>query len=433
MRKLHIDRRSLGVLLAALALAGCASSPGAAVPTSAPAPTNAPAPSSASAPTEAPAPTDVPAPTNATAPTEAATDAPAPTTAPAPTSAPAPTAAPNTTSALPRDVPWVFANGALNGDDEQLNLEGHGLPAPAGNIQSAPGGAFIAYTAQDGKLVVVDMSTFTRIREKEIDGMVVGFAFAPDGHSLALTLLNEPAWSLRVYDLATGTMRELQKGTTTVTSSNDPLPLLARPMEWTRGGLFTADIMWATDAPPRNVTLVNSDDGSERMVYEGDFLGAMPAPDGAHVAIVTGQPGMGSVPTMNVKVVSASAPGEQVIIPERQGYVRRMLWSPNGSQLLIASSSDYSLNETTLQTFKANGLDEQSLTIGGAAAPGSYADIAWQDEQTALLLMAKDDGYIHLSTLSIGSFTADALQPRAAYQGQLTVSSNALIVYVPEA
>jgi hypothetical protein len=330
-------------------------------------------------------------------------------------------------------VPWVLVGGALNGDDEQLNLEGKGLPAPSSIIQSAPGGAFIAYTGEDGKLVVVDMSTFTRILEKELAGMVVGFAFAPDGHSLALTMLNEPAWSLQVYDLATGTMRELQKGTTTVASPNDPLPLIARPMEWTRGGLFAADIMWATDAPPRNVTLVNTEDGSERMVYEGSFLGAVPAPDGAHVAIITGQPGMGSVPTMKVTVVSASAPGEQVLIPERQGYVRRLLWSPGGSQLMIASSSDYSLNETTLQTFKANGLDEQSITVGDAATPGVYADIAWQGEQTALLLMAKDDGYVHLSALPIANFAADALQARAAYQGQLTASSNAVIVYAPEA
>lgn len=365
--------------------------------------------------------------------TTVATAAEAPAPAQATTIPATPTDVPLPTTALPADVPWVLLNNQVYGDDEQLDFQTHNLPAPAGNIQGAPNGGYIAYTSQDGQLLVIETGRFTRVLNAEAYGRVVaGFAFSRDGRELAATLIDDQknTWSLRFYSLVDGNSRELRQGSSSV-ALNDQLPLIPRPLHWAANGLLVDYVLWGTDAPPRQLSLINPADGTERLLRKEGYLNSFPAPDGAHVAIVTGQPGMGSTPTMQLAIVTVTDGTEQVIIPEQPGYIRRLRWSPNSARLLYASSADYGVPDAIIHMRNIDGSNEHTFVVGSASVAAEIADLAWQNNQIALMLLAKTNGYFHLMKLPIDQFSGDNLQPYAAYERGQNPNSNAIIIYTP--
>lgn len=417
------------LVLAAFALAACS----AATPPAGPAPTSMPtvAPAATSAPAPTSMPTATPATTSAPAPTSMPTAAPATTSAAAPTSMPAPTEAPPPTSALARDVPWILLNGMLYSDDETLVFEQRGLPVPAGIAQAAPAGTYLAYTSKDGQLVVIDSNRFIRqIDAGEIAGLVLGWAFAPDSRTLAMTVLDEQSnqWSLQIRDLSSRTTRVLQHGSINAATAGDPLPLIPRPVAWAPNGLFTEYLLWATDAPARNITLLNPNDGSARLLHEGDHLYAVPAPDGARVALVAGSPGMGEPPTMSISLLDLGGGAARVLVPEQPGFVRQLRWSPGGSRLVYAQSSDYQAPAVSLHMIDADGSGGQALALGAAGSKLRYADVAWRDA-TTLLLLSPEAAYVHLYALQADQLESGVVQLLFAFKNQ--ASGPGQIVYTP--
>lgn len=426
MHTKHIHRAIGGSLLLALALAACG-----------PASTSSQAPTLAAA-TAAPATQPTARATNAPAPTSAPTAAPAPTVAPSaappetPAAQPMPTAWPD--SILPADAYWIRHGEIILGDDETFEPAKRGLPIPAHQLTAAQNGAYLAYVGQDDKLAIVDMRTqLSVIGANESLGQPVAMAFSPDSRLLALTLLDQNnIWRLQLRDLESGAMRTLLEGPIHANTPNDALPLLPRPIAWTPAGLIVEDILWATDAPPRNVGLLNPADGSRRVLREADHVGVYPSHDGTEVAVVTGALLLGEPPKTGIELLDVASGQAREILPVQQGLVRTIAWSPDNQTLLYALSADYQAPATTIYARNPDGAGEQQLELGGPGSKASYADIAWQNNQAALLLSPEADGYAHMYRLPLDAFDSTGLQPLAAFPYDRASQAPIEIVYAPK-
>jgi WD40 repeat protein len=407
-----------GILLLALTLAACG-----------PAGTSSQAPTLTAAATAAP----TAQPSAAPAPTDAPTSTPMPTAAPteAPIAQPAPTAWPD--AILPTDVPWVRNGNIVFGDDETLEFQQRGLPIPAYHLSVAPGGAYLAYVGQDDRLAIVDMRTeLSLIGADESIGQPIGMAFSPDSRTLALTLLDQSnTWRLQQRDLESGTMRTLTEGPIHASTPNDPLPLLPRPVAWTPAGLFVEDVLWATDAPARNVALVNPADGSRRVLREDAHVGVYPSHNGAKVAVVTGALLMGEPPTTGIEILDVASGQRQEILPVQQQLVRKITWSHDDQKLLYALSADYQAPSTSIHARNPDGTGEQQIEIGATGSKAVYGDIAWLNSQAALVLSPEADGYAHVYTLPLDAFDSTGLQPLAAFQYDQSSQAPLEVIYTP--
>jgi hypothetical protein len=417
-------------MLLALALAACGPA-GTQNPTAAPAP-----PAATAAPTSAPTAIPTALRTAAPEPTIAPTAAPQPTSAPtaAPTTSADPTPAPSG-SALPNDVPWFQIGKEIHGDDELVNFEQQGLPIPAFSIGVAPDGSDIAYTTEAGKLAVVDTRTYANhLPAGEDIGDVVGYAFSPDSRSLALTVLGaDNKWFLRTRDIASGTTRTIVEGLLYANSANDPLPLVIRPIAWTPAGLVADQVLWASDAPARNLTLVNLADASSRMLRASDHVGAAVSHDGAKIAVITGRLGIGEPPQTGLSILDTASGQEQVVLPVAQRQIRQLRWSPDGARLLYAESPDYQAAATTIGVLSADGSNRQSIEVGAAGGKVNYADVAWLDNQTTLLLSPEANDFFNLYALPLSAFDSASLTPLAAGPRGQADPATMKIIYTPGA
>ncbi len=185
-------------LVGALALAACGQA--AATQPTQPAATAQPAPTSAPAATSAP-------------PTAAPTSAPAATAVPQPTAEPTtsagPSATPDPTSLLPNDAPWVQSAGTIFADDESFEFAKHGLPAPAYNFVTASDGTMVAYTSQQGHLIVADVRTGQAIVDDSQAIMPTNFVFSPDSGALAY---GTGEGELKLIELPSGTRHPIALG-----------------------------------------------------------------------------------------------------------------------------------------------------------------------------------------------------------------------------
>ena len=374
------------------------------------------------------------APSAAPAATTAPTAAPIPPTM-QPTSAPTtqPTALPVSDVILPSDMPWIRIAGKAYGDDETLDFRQRGLPIPAYQFAVAPDGSYMAYISQEGMFAVIDMRTGSDVIGDE-EGMIqtVGHVFSPDSRSLALTQLAENnTWRLQLRDLESGAIRTLIEGPIHASTPNDTLPLLPRPVAWTPNGLVVEDLLWASDAPPRNIALVNPADGSKRVLREDAHVNVYPSHDGTKVAVVTGALRLGEPPTTGIEILEVASGQQQAILPVQQRLVRKISWSPDDQKLLYALSADYQAPATTIHARNADGSGEQVLDIGTPDSKAAYGDIAWQDNQVALLLSPETDGYAHLYALPLDAFDITGLQPVAAFEHHQANQAPPEIIYTP--
>jgi len=291
----------------------------------------------------------------------------------------------------------------------------------------------MAYVNRDGMLALVDVrGERSLLGANEAIGQPTGMAFAPDGRSLALTLIDQNnTWRLQLRDIDSGAMRTLLEGSTLLSGPNDPLPLIPSPVAWTPNGLIVEHLLWGTDAPPRDVALVNPVDGSKRVVREDAHAHIYPAHAGTKIAVVTGPLRLGEPPTTGIIVLDIATGEQREIRPVQLGLVRKISWSPDDLQLLYAVSSDYQASETSLHTLSVNGANEQVIKIGTPGVKAAYADIAWQNAQAALLLSPEPDGYAHLYVLPMSAFDITGLQPVAAFMRQQPDQPVDEIIYTP--
>lgn len=406
-----------GALIVALALSACGpSTPSAEAPTTVP--TTAPA-----QPTAAPAqPTTAPA---------------QPTTAPTqPTAAPAqPTSEPIPTTALPNDVAWIRVGDSVYGDDEQLDFRERGLPLPGSRLLAAPNGGYIAYASQDNQLVVIDALRFSPVLENaQVAGLPIGFAFSPDGRSLAVTTLDQQNhWQLQVLDLAGGPARILADGQAIATSGDD-LPLVPMPIAWRANGLFVQNVLWASDALPQGLTLIDPASGATQVLRKDTHIAAYPSPSGGQVALVIGELRIGEPPTAGISILDLASGQEQALVPVEQRFVKQLRWSPDGARLLYASSISYESGMTTIAVQSADGANAQALDVGiSGALRDAYADAAWLNDTTMLLLTVTGENFARLDGLPLAAFDVTGLQPLGATPREQSQPGTDAIVYTPRA
>jgi len=392
--------RYIGILLAALALAACNSAgPGAQAPN--PAPTAAPpsAPSVATGVEQAAEPpaTAIPAPT--AEPTAPPAAVPAPTTPP--TSQP--TVTPVVDVILPNDMPWVFRAGVLYGDDESLDFQQRGYPAPGWGFQSATDGSYLAYISQADRLVVIDMRSGDQITPEQRDIHVAGFSFSPDSRALAYRVADGP---LQILNLRSGQKR-------TIAEPQTDQPLMLSPVAWTAGGLIVERLLWGSDAPPQGLALIDPSSGAITSIREHNHLSAAVSPDGRKIALVTGSAPIGVAPTAAIAILDLASGAETTIVPVQQLYVKALRWSPDGSKLLYAASTHYQAytTVTTLHIVNADGTNDRTLDLGGTERGPAFTDTAWRDNGTLLLLSAEGGPRLQLYKLALASFETTGLQP----------------------
>lgn len=348
------------------------------------------------APTSAPA-TSLPEPTGA----PPATKLPEPTSAPTvpPTAQPTPTL--TRVALLPNDMPWVFRSGIIFGDDESLDFQQLGYPAPGFRFLVAPNGAYIAYISQEDRLVVIDMLSRAATTPEQRDMHIVGFSFSPDSRALAYRDANGP---LQIIDLSSGQKQTIPE------PQHDQQPILS-PVEWTSAGLIVERLLWGSDALSQGLALIDPVSGTLTPMRERDHLRAVVSPDGRRIALVTGNLPIGAAPSAAILLLDIASGHETTIVPERQQVIKALRWSPDGSRLLYAESLEYQHPVTRLHVLNADGTNEQVLEVGGKAGGPAFSDLGWRDNATVLLLSAEGGQRLELYTLTLGSFDGAGLQP----------------------
>jgi hypothetical protein len=378
-------------LLLALALAGCdAADPASSQATPVPA---TPAPALTQVPTSPPLTTTLPEPTAAPTTTAVPTPPTLPTVQPSPS--------PVVEVLMPNDVPWVFRAGILYGDDESLDFEQLGYPAPGWSLRAAPNGDYIAYISQEDQLVVIDMHSHKQINAEQRDIHVAGFAFSPDSRALAYRVVDGP---LQILDLASEQKRTIQE------PPNDQ-PLMLSPVAWSPTGLLVERLLWGSDALPQGLALIEPASGTIAPLREREHLRAVPSPDGRRIALVTGSVPIGGAPSAAIVLLDIANGNETTVASERQQVIKALRWSPNGSRLLYAESAEYQSTDTTLHVLNADATRELVMKVVGKEGDPSFTDVGWRDNDTALLLSAEGGPRLQLYTLPLDTFDISALQP----------------------
>jgi dipeptidyl aminopeptidase/acylaminoacyl peptidase len=348
-----------GALILALTAAGCGPADSL-VPTPAAEIVPSAQPTTLASPTVAPSATAIPA-ASATVPAPTATPA-SPTAAPASptTSAPA-TAEP--AALLPADTIWIRSGAmvmAQGEGDHSISLGENAFPPFGSGALPAPDGSRLAYISREGHLVVVDLrSGATATLGGALEPM--SFRFSPDSRELAAAFSDSQRWQLQVIELGTGAARTLQEGPLLSQNSGDR-SLVLMPLAWTPGGIMVEQIMWATDAPPQGLALVDPADGTTHPVREEQHLIAAVNPDGTQVALVTGiLPLGGEQPTMELRMLDVASRQDANLLRPQAGFVRQIRWSPDGTMLLFSMSENYGATTAAVVAIPREGTGTQRV------------------------------------------------------------------------
>ncbi len=190
--------------------------------------------------------------------------------------------APQPQPALPANVPWVHAGNrviALAEGQPAVVLPSGTPTGGTFNVLGSPDGRYLSYTttlpATDGprnQLVIRSVANgFERTIELGSSAIVLGTVWAPGGNQLAFGIINSQGfrWDLRIVDAASGSVRNVlaeQTGS------------VLQPVAWTGEGLFTTRIIWASDAPPLGLQIVDPATGSVATVSDTAHYGVAVSP-----------------------------------------------------------------------------------------------------------------------------------------------------------
>ncbi|HEY0604973.1 MAG TPA: hypothetical protein VGD58_18790 [Herpetosiphonaceae bacterium] len=320
---------------------------------------------------------------------------------------------------LPLDEPWVRTGNRVVGIAD-------GLPTltlpqnPAGgppNVVVAPSGKRIAYTEASGansseqRLVVLNLDSGIR-REIPLgrNGLVFGSVFSPDSERLAYSVVFSDAlgrYEFRVLDLASGNSSVRLQG------SAGPMPVV---VTWNRGGLFVRKILYASDAPPQGLFLVDLQSNTLQTIYDGINYGAEPSPDGQKIALVTGDLPIGSPPRTMLSVLDRKTGRTTTIEAQAQQFVGNVSWSPDGSRLVYSRTLDNGARISTINVSAPDGTSKQALRLSAGSFPGEgqIQDLAWRNNQSLLLLIRESQQRSSVFTVALDRFDpANARQLQA--------------------
>lgn len=393
-------------------------------------------------------------PTAAPAPTRAAPTIFLPTAVPltvAPTNVPvtattapanAPTTAPDAETLLPANVPWVLVDNvviAAAPNLPQLILGQNPQQLQTFAVQVAPDGsriAFVEYNNQGrARFQTLDTRTGTqRIYSDAASISIVSPRFSPDSTQLAYTMIDQSGgqavWQLQIVGPGEDEVKILQREVQDATS-HGLKPLV--PLAWESVGLFTQQLLWGSDAPPLGITHVEPRSGKLTSVYDKDYLRAEISPNGTRAALLTGILPMGPDVESQVTVAILNIPkGEsKTLLQDAKFWIPTLRWSPDASRFLYTRQADAGGLITALVVMNADGSREQALAIGGSGVRGILKDAAWRDNNSLFLLIADNESALHLYSLALDNFTADALQELGVFDAPKTEGIVPRILYVP--
>jgi dipeptidyl aminopeptidase/acylaminoacyl peptidase len=229
--------------------------------------------------------------------------------------------------------------------------------------------------------------------------------------------------------VVSGEQRVLQEGSMMASADAIPLPMV--PVGWTDAGLFVERILYASDAPPRDLTLVNIESAEATPLREDSHLQVIPSPDGSSVAVIVGVLPIGQQPRAAILLLDIANGDERELVPEQAALIRALRWSPDSAQIAYAAAANYESSETVVGVMNADGSNLQTVEFGVPGFGYRVRDLAWQDSSTPLVLLVNDEGKLELHALPISSFDATGLRPLATFDAEPTGAPPAQILYAP--
>jgi Tol biopolymer transport system component len=321
------------------------------------------------------------------------------------------------------------------GTSTALDAVTEGDPSTVYQVIAAPDGSAIAYVSQiDGRarLVVRDLrSGEGQVIDSANGDAVAQVRFSPDSQAIAYTILYEQAWQLNVWDRESAASRTLQEGSTPLLGSDGALPFVLFPLAWTPNGLFAERILYATDAPPQGLALVDPQSGEVEIVRESPHLMAAATSDGSSFALMVGERPIPGAPIARIIRFDVADRSETELTPTREQLVQTMAWSPDGTQLLYTTSDSFEARETTLHLIQADGANERTIAFGQLGLLAPLRAAGWQDDATVLVLLWDEAQQFELHALPLSSFDERSLQSLDAFEATLQQGQSPQIVFVP--
>ncbi len=255
---------------------------------------------------------------------------------------------------------------------------------------------------------------------------------SPDGRAVAFTSVQDQnpekaKWELLVQAFAATGPRVLLQGERK-TPQDGLTPLV--PVSWSTNGLLVEKIIWASDATPQGLYLVDPDTGALKPVYEKPYVHAVPSPDGKQAILVQGQIGMGEVnPKLSLSLLDIASGQVKTVVPETSITFTSLHWSPDSKKFLYTIQPSTTGPATEVRVMNADGSNMQKLPLD---VQWPLRDVTWRDNGTLLLLFVDPQNTLHVSKV-----TLDNLQLQAAAQiGQIAGSDPQNLgdqfIYVPQ-
>lgn len=298
-------------------------------------------------------------------------------TQPAPQESPAAPTASAGQTLLPPDAPWILTSNriiALAPGSPQLDLPAKLLPDPSSgsrleDFTIARNGSRIAYVEDNApEIVVVDPASgeTQRFPQGDKGSWIWSPRLSPDGRLLAFAIGNDKIgvrWELRLLDLESGAVQVAQ-----YTPYRGPLV----PVAWTEQGLIAELILYATDAPPKGLFLIDPEGGAVQQLSEMFHLQAFATSAGTRFALIEGTWNIGEPPQHSLMVFNLTGVATQ-IAPKQAGQIEPVRWSPDESRLLYARSPHYNQKVPArwLYIVPADGTNEQMLDLTSLQFGGS--------------------------------------------------------------
>lgn len=281
-------------------------------------------------------------------------------------------------------MPWVYSAGTIFADDESFVFAKQDLPAPAYNFVTAPNGALVAYTSQQGHLIVVDVRTSQALVDDSQSIIPTNFVFAPGSDTLAY---GTGEGELNLIELSSSARRPIPVAKLPA-PQNAPTSALM-PIAWTSDGLYAQQVIWGSDAPPQGIVRIDPSTGAITSITDKQHYGSAIAPNGKTVALITGSMPLGDQPTTGITLLDLASGQTSQPIAEQPQIIRGLRWSPDGARLLYAVGDTYESPDTRLHVLAAS---TPASTPGDGLVIQSYRDIGWSDNTTPIVLTIKPNG-----------------------------------------
>jgi Tol biopolymer transport system component len=349
---------------------------------------------------------------------------------------------------LPRNAIWIISSNVVQAaapGTPEIVLAPNPESVNAFNVQVAPDGSRIAFTefTNEGRarFGVLNAQTGEKLQLGDVfNSAFVSPRFSPDSRRLAYTMIDQsdPAkssWQLQIVGPADDEVKILKREVTDPPATHTLQPLA--PVAWTPDGIYVEQLLWNSDAPPQNLSLVNPESGDVQLISDKQYMRMLVSPDGKLGARVTGIFAMGpDVQGETTLTMLDLATGRETPLFEKQSFWMPVLrWSPDSERLVYARQAGVGSGlVTALNVIAADGTGEQTLAIGGTGVRGQLRDAAWLDAETLLLLVHESDNKVRLYSLPLATLNREAMQEIAEFDPPPSGNPNQemRILYVPQ-